>query len=190
VGEKHIIAVTYDAAGQLAQMHYPNGWKEFYVYDDAGQETCVLDINPAGWLTQSVAREYQYDAEGNVVKDYKRGVGGQVMEEWTNTYDDLNRLVKTEGKWCLDVIYYNYDSLGNLTFEAAPGKLTDYKYNDLNRQTKRIVNSVETTEFTYDDRGNLIKGELIIPGVWGAPDSAILKEAYTYDGTNRMTLGT
>jgi YD repeat-containing protein len=64
---------AYDAASQLVQMNYPNGWKEYYEYDAAGQQTRILDINPKGWLTKAVAMEYWYDAQGNVIKEYKRG---------------------------------------------------------------------------------------------------------------------
>jgi RHS repeat-associated protein len=158
-GDGKSTAYSYDKASQLVEQLYPNNWKERFAYDAAGQLTKKSD--------NAGVYEYWYDWNGNVIKENNKG-------KFTDyAYDRLNRLTAS------GATSYQYDTLGNLTYEATYGKTTDYKYNKLNQQVREIVNLYDITDYSFDNRGNLVE----------AKKQQTVTERYTYDATNRMTLG-
>lgn len=189
--EKQATVYAYDAADRLVKQVYPNNWIEYYEYDAAGQKTKVFDINPRGWLTKSSKSRYQYDANGNLVKEYSRGTGtGQATEEWSYKYDALNQIVQKDGLYSRLSTKFVYDSLGNLTHEFGSASSADYKNNALNQLAEKTVYfgfASTKTVYDYDSRGNLVKETNKLPYGWATIDKVVA--GYVYDATNRMVLG-
>ena len=134
---------------------------------------------------KAIEHTYEYDANGNVTREYRSGAGGQEKYDYTHSYDALDRLTRTDGLWGYATHTYEYDSLGNLVYEkngngAKQGN--EYWYNKLNQQVKKQVDGKDDYSYTYDKRGNLIKG------VYDKKNT--VTEQYTYDATNRMVKGT
>lgn len=184
--EKQNTVYAYDAASQLISQAYPNGWKEENEYDATGQLLKIWDIDPSSKTNKTTRYEFSYDPNGNVTREYRRGTGqGQRKEDYTHTYDALNRLASTTGKWGAAPHTYQYDSLGNLVYEKnanGNNKGNEYWYNNLNQQIKKQVDGKDTYSFTFDKRGNLVKGMY--------DKKNTVSEQYVYDATNRMVKGT
>ena len=122
-----------------------------------------------------------------MLTEYKRGNGqGQAKEDWTYRYDELNRLVQaheTHGQYLRN---YQYDSLGNLTYEWNDNNVkVDYKLNNLNQITTKSDDGWKTwTDYSYDKRGNTTRK------VYYKNKKALTAGAYDYDESNRMVKGT
>ncbi|TWH78102.1 hypothetical protein, partial [Sedimentibacter saalensis] len=105
--------------------------------------------------------------------------------ENTYTYDALHRVTSAHENYGNKTRTYQYDSLGNLTYETEFGnKSIDYKFNNLNQITKKSEDSWNTqNDFTYDRRGNLIQE------TYTKNSKISVTGEYTYDETNKMVLG-
>ena len=175
---------AYDAASQLISMAYPNGWSESYSYDAAGRLIREYDKDPSGLVNKNIESTYTYDAQGNITREARNGVGGQEQYDYTHQYDALGRLTRTDGLPGYATHTYQYDSLGNLVYEKNGNgnkKGNEYWYNNLNQQVQKKVDDKDTYSYTYDKRGNLVKG------VENKKNTVI--ESYTYDATGRMVKG-
>jgi len=200
----------YDAASQLLTQAYPNGRKHEHEYNYAGRLVKTFEYEPSNPTAKVIRFEFEYDKQGNLLKNYRQGVGeGRVNEYFKYGYDGLNRLVWAEMYSSNpDIITnaspvytesYQYDSLGNLTFEqvvnpnGGNSKSVDYKHNNLNQMAEKYVNDNPNQNpsadkyytYTFDKRGNLIKGLY-----HQNPNQVYVDEQYVYDATNRMTKGT
>lgn len=139
---------VYDDTDRPTKLTYPNGWVEEYTYDAVSNLLKVVDIDPFQIYNKQpkLKYEYHYDAEGNVVYEYKRDSDG-VENNVTcadYSYDALNRLTgstRNQNWYPYDTEKktYAYDTLGNLIRETGPGKqdVTTYRYNDLNQLTAK-----------------------------------------------------
>ena len=177
---------AYDGMARVTEMHYPNGWVEYYTYDKMGRILSVDDTHPSEKPAKTQKHTYRYDANGNIVYEYMRGNGtGQAKNETLYTYDALNRLVSAHDNYGNSTRNYTYDSLGNLTFETGMGSHNcDYIYNNLNQQIDRSVDDWKThTASTYDKRGNLVLEE------YGKNKQLTVSSQYEFDETNRMVRG-
>ncbi|MEL7656153.1 MAG: hypothetical protein AAGU75_09625 [Bacillota bacterium] len=128
------------------------------------------------------------DAKGNKLSEYKRGNGtGSAKENITYQYDALDRIVYSHENFGNSTRGYQYDSLGNLTYETTDGnKFTDYKYNILNQMTYRTsdLNGSEYYTYEYDSRGNLLKENLTKAG------KVLVEGSYVYNEMNKLSMGT
>ena len=186
---------TYDDAGNVTKLVYPNGWVEDYTYDAEGNLLKTVDTDPFHNNKVSTKYQYTYDAEGNLISEYKRDTtAGNKALTTTYAYDALNRLVSAheEGVGVNTTRTYQYDTLGNLIREEQDG-CVEYKYNGahLDESTKcgTIPNSIGTSywEYTYDNRGNLVSRDKYTRTTSGM---AWQNEAsYVYDETNRLVQG-
>jgi RHS repeat-associated protein len=182
----------YDLASRLVSQQYPNGRKHEHEYDDANRLERTFEYDPTGNPVKTLGFEYSYDAQGNLLSNYRRGVGeGRVNEAFEYGYDELNRLVRVQSdpSYQHNLLHtYEYDSLSNLTFErTGNNKTVDYKHNILNQMTSKIVDNHpnQSYAYTYDNRGNLTQG------VFKQNQNQVyIDEQYAYDSTNRMVLGT
>jgi len=76
--------------------------------------------------------------------------------------------------------------VGNLTFaQTGNNKTVDYKHNNLNQMTQKIVDNHDVYNYTFDHRGNLTQGIRTQNA-----NQSYLDEQYVYDSTNRMVKGT
>ena len=189
-------AYTYDGMGRVVRMEYPHGWVEDYVYDSIGQLLRVDDTDPTRKDMKQQKHVYKYDDCGNMVYEYMRGNGtGEATTENTYTYDALHRLTRVDEVYGKAWREYQYDSLGNLTYERNSNNVHyDYKLNNLNQITQKTYssNDKEGTLYTYDGRGNLVLeqyGKLNGNGNGNGNGQRTTVGQYTYDETNKMVLG-
>jgi len=189
-------AYTYDGMGRVVRMEYPHGWVEDYVYDSIGQLLRVDDTDPTRKDMKQQKHVYKYDDCGNMVYEYMRGNGtGEATTENTYTYDALHRLTRVDEVYGKAWREYQYDSLGNLTYERNSNNVHyDYKLNNLNQITQKSYssNDKEGTLYTYDGRGNLVLeqyGKLNGNGNNNGNGQRTTVGQYTYDETNKMVLG-
>ena len=118
--------------------------------------------------------------------EYMRGNGtGEATVENFYTYDALHRVTNAKENYGNASRTYQYDSLGNLTWETNSNNVTtDYKLNNLNQITEKSSDGWKThTTFTYDKRGNLIQEQ------YGKNKKVTSIGTYTYDETNKMVKG-
>ena len=195
-GDGRATAYSYDGMGRVVRMEYPHGWVEDYVYDSIGQLLRVDDTDPTRKDMKQQKHVYKYDDCGNMVYEYMRGNGtGEATTENTYTYDALHRLTRVDEVYGKAWREYQYDSLGNLTYERNSNNVHyDYKLNNLNQITQKTYssNDKEGTLYTYDGRGNLVLeqyGKLNGNGNNNGNGQRTTVGQYTYDETNKMVLG-
>ena len=100
--EDQVTTYAYDAASRLAAQSRPNGWDDAYQYDAAGQLLRQLTTDPSNEPGKAVEWLYAYDAEGNILTEYRDGelakhgldssMHGMERYSLAHTYDALNRL--------------------------------------------------------------------------------------------------
>lgn len=189
-------AYSYDGMGRVVKMEYPHGWVEDYVYDSIGQLLRVDDTDPTQKDLKQQKHVYKYDDCGNMIYEYMRGNGtGEATTENTYAYDALHRITRADEVYGKAWREYQYDSLGNLTYESNSNNVHyDYKLNNLNQITQKSYssNDKEGTLYTYDGRGNLVLeqyGKLNGNGNGQGNGQRSTVGQYTYDETNKMVLG-
>ena len=177
---------TYDGMRRVTHMEYPDGWEEDYTYDAIGQLLSIYDTDPSGKDMKQQKNRFEYDACGNMTYEYMRGNGtGEATVEVYYTYDELHQVVTAQENYGNKSRSYQYDSLGNLTWETNSNNVTvDYKLNNLNQITTSSDDGWKTsTTYTYDDRGNLIQE------LYTKNKKQSITGAYTFDETNKMVKG-
>lgn len=110
----------------------------------------------------------------------KNRVGAEVDNgHFAYVYDELNRLTEVHQNDTL-LRKYSYDAFGNrvskANYASRMESVTSYTYN-VNNQLLSEVDGTMTKDYTYDNRGNLLKV---------STGADILKE-FTFDATNQMT---
>ena len=158
-GDGLVTSYTFDGMRRPVTMDYPNGWKEYLSYDEMGRLVKTEDIDPKNINLKSPKFTYEYDPEGNLLHEYKRGNGqGIVNADKRYTYDALNRMTSATDPYGNQDRRYQYDSLGNLTYEqTGNNKGQDFKYNNLNQLVSKKVDNQWDYAYAYDQRGNLVK---------------------------------
>ena len=148
---EQVITYGYDAAGRLAEKHFPNGMHTDYRYDSKGQIRELLHTDREGILDKYT---YQYDLLGNKTGIEKQRRGLEEESGWYQYgYDSLGRLheVVKDGN---PLRTYHYDAFGNRTRLEERGKTTSHAYNCVNQLLSRADAEVDES-YTYDKRGNL-----------------------------------
>ena len=188
---------TYDDMGRLAAQTLKNGDVTQYTYNKAGWITNIQTNNGENVISDI---DYTYYANGDVATE----TNGTEVTQYT--YDASNRL-KTEKKNGITTTY-RYDSRGNrlgMTVDGANGYTVENTFDKNNKQLASektmLDGSVQTTAYTYDNQGNLIKeisetlkpiteeseeGNLAI-GFWEDDAKNHALAEYEYDAYNRLT---
>ncbi|WP_018016108.1 choice-of-anchor A family protein [Teredinibacter turnerae] len=138
---------TYDAVGNLDTVTYPNGIVEEYDYNDVNQ-LAVLTVRDA---SQNVIGSYTYALDYTGRRESITEAGGRFTDF---KYDDLYRLtdeIITDNLAGNHTANYQYDWVGNRTYETVNGVETLYLYDDNDRLEQQ-----GGTVYGYDDNGNLI----------------------------------
>lgn len=174
--ERETIQYAYDEIGRLTKKILPNGIETNYHYNAMGR---VDEISHIG---NEFAESYKYsfDIYGNKVSAIKNRVGAEVDNgHFAYVYDELNRLTEVHQNDTL-LRKYSYDAFGNrvskANYASRMESVTSYTYN-VNNQLLSEVDGTMTKDYTYDNRGNLLKV---------STGADILKE-FTFDATNQMT---
>lgn len=165
--------IAYDSAGRVVRTDVA-GETTSYTYDPEGRLSAFVD--PGGMTTT-----YEYDSLGRVV------AAGDSSFLYSD--DGLVRAVLREG----DVVEYAYDSVSNvisfnqgeshgrLTYDAhrrvtgidTTAETIEYEYDG--RELIRRVQDGEQTEYTYDQRGRLVRS--------AGPDGQAVDYEYDRDGS-------
>lgn len=147
------------------------GKTELYVLDTLAGKWGELEILPQ-------TAYYTTDADSSSA--IKNRVGAEVDNgHFAYVYDELNRLTEVHQNDTL-LRKYSYDAFGNrvskANYASRMESVTSYTYN-VNNQLLSEVDGTMTKDYTYDNRGNLLKV---------STGADILKE-FTFDATNQMT---
>ncbi len=180
---------TYNSFGDLASVTTQSGLVTEYSYDHFGRKIeervkdVLVETSVNGSLvssTQDLTTSYSYDKLSRVTQMvYPNGLtessvydaSGNILSKSSSdnittktesyVYDALNHPIK--------VIYANLDETNSI-------------YNALGQLVKTITTSGESTIYTYDTNGNLIKKE-----IFTSNDQLAQKTEYVYDGMNQLT---
>jgi YD repeat-containing protein len=118
--------ITYNAAGEMTQKSYGNGWNTAFTYDPSNLRLTNISTTKAQDKLQDFI--YTYDNAGNV-KTLRDVVAARTE---TFTYDDLHRMLNAHD----DLVTggfdnsYVYNAIGNLTSETdnKTYNVTQYTY--------------------------------------------------------------
>ena len=165
---------TYDAVGNQKTVTYPNGLMTEYIYNDVNQLENLITTNANG----DVLSSYSYELDDTGRRESITEIRAEQAGRYTDySYDNLYRLTDEVIKASIDataVSYaanYQYDWVGNRTYETVDGVSTAYGY-DLN---DRLTSQGGTT-YSYDNNGNT-KTETLDGNV----------TSYTYNSKNKLT---
>ncbi len=161
---------TYDDVGNQKTVTYPNGLMTEYIYNDVNQLKNLSTKNANGEVLSS----YSYELENTGRREAITEQDGRYTDY---SYDNLYRLTDEVIKSSIDsadVNYtanYQYDWVGNRTYETVDGVNTAYAYDDNDRLT-----SQGGTSYTHDDNGNTLTETL-----------DLTVKTYSYDAKNKLT---
>ena len=210
-GNGKVTFISYDAAGRISQVSYPNGGTESYVYDLENNTVTYTDIknnvftysyNPFGDLekifdeiSQQALVTYHYDSVGNMDIETIHSTDSTKDKVTYYHYDNLKRPI--------EVGIRNFDGtstpLETYTYNAASGKTTHTVLGSGNAPSQvnttyvdkmgntimrgRILNGSEFVDnYTYDYLGNCIKFvSAYMSNQNGSPSTQ-----YTYDYSSNM----
>jgi len=133
-------------------------------------KNCLADASPLAYFT------YDYDNSGRITSIIREN--DDIIYD---TYDNADRL--TAEHWYDSVMSstyafaWDYDAVGNRTYESYNGDQTYYEHDAANELTQSHLLPADThTYFSYDERGNCL--------TMLAPDGTTY---YTYNTRNLMT---
>ena len=167
-------AYTYDARGRLVSKVLPTQAVSTYEYDAVGQVRQIRHTNQQGNMLEQLT--YAYDPVGNRIRTERLLGGddeddGQEVAKTDETivtqyaYDALNQLAQVQQQNGEDAesritTSYTYDQGGNRVSKGMVwGDLASteqYTYNGADQLT-HWQNGASYKDYTYDQRGNLLK---------------------------------
>ncbi len=177
-----VIRYLYDEKGRLSQKQFPEGLKTSWLYDERGQLAELVHEDGEGILDRY---QYEYDLMGNktaIIKE-RRGLREE-SGRYEYGYDALSRLISVsrDGNALRS---YAYDVFSNRSSMEDYGKKrnTSYHYDAMNRliyaeeeRTGGMEENLIRTDYSYDNRGNLIREEI----------EGTLIHGYEYGAMNRL----
>ncbi len=152
------IFYSYDLAGKVTAMVYPDGGEVHYAYDAAGRLAGVTDAE------ENALAAYSYDNDGrmathSVGHTVGGAVGGAVatgafgynVRDWVSRIDYPGRFTLSQA----------YDAVGNVTSQryrraATEGlKTATYAYDGLHRLKTVSLGATRSRSYAYDANGNV-----------------------------------
>lgn len=212
-GTGRTTSYTYNGAGNIVSVLFPDGRALAYTYSAAQKLTRVTD-NLGNYV------EYSYDLKGNRTGESTHDSSGTLVRSIETAYDARNRIASVNAGGSLT--QQVHDAIGNLVSETDPnsnpatthsydvlnrlfqtidrlGGATTYGY-DVNDRLKQVsAPNAATTQYVYDDLGNLLQEVSPDRGtttytydaagnVKTMTDARGITVTYTYDALNRATL--
>ncbi|MGH1540586.1 MAG: Ig-like domain-containing protein [Arenicella sp.] len=163
----NVTTYGYDAVGNRSTIDYANGNSVDYVYDELNRLTNLSHKDSAN--LQVASYDYTLHPTGRRIRISEQA--GRISDY---VYDDLYRMtseVITDAVNGNHSSSYQYDKVGNRTYETVNGVQTQYTIDD----NDRLLQTGGTT-FTYDANGNTLTETL---------DGNTT--AYTYNARNELT---
>jgi len=164
---------THDPLGRITQRILPDSTVTKYEFNPLGALETLIHSRDNAILDKF---QYTYDPSGNMTKIDKHRAGiDSDNGVFSYTYDPLNRLteaIKGDGT----SKQYHYDPIGNRISSIQSGIETRHIFNARNQLIQTTEGS-DTTNYTYDKRGNLTQTTV----------NGQLQHRYTFDATNMMT---
>ncbi|WP_171041058.1 SpvB/TcaC N-terminal domain-containing protein [Pseudoalteromonas aurantia] len=170
---------SQDILGNITQHALGNGLAQTTLYSAAnGQMTSVTTKDGND---QVMSLQYTgYDGFGNLnaMTVSTGSIGNQHTFSESYVYDDLHRL-KSNSVNGIETIHYTYDALGNLTKKSDYA--SEYKYDTWlsgfsgggSNAVKQVYKNGTWVGFSYDKRGNMIKGDGLSSATYNAMDKPI-----------------
>jgi RHS repeat-associated protein len=152
-------AYSYDPAGSLATIDYPNGNTASYTYDNLNRLTRLEHRD-----TDRIIASYDYTLGADGMRTAAREItyNGSSYDT-TNinwTYDAINRLTAEDCNAPSDVNdfehSYVYDIVGNRLQKIADGNTVTYSYDSLTDELLSEHTPDVNTFYDYDDNGSLV----------------------------------
>ena len=122
---------TYDNQNQLVKVETPAGNTIEYIYDGNGNRYSKKIMKADGTVSE---RFYQYDADGNIVTEYKKiATGTEVLVRYTR--DTSGKAISM--KQGSNTYYFIYNAHGDVTSltDASGDIAVTYDYDEFGRQT-------------------------------------------------------
>lgn len=208
----YVATYTYDAAGRLKALQYPNGLKVGYAYAYDKPTTMTATVNgvtstliqgatyepfgPAnGWTdAYGLARTIGYDLDGQPMAISETNAGN-VWQSLTYAHDPLNRIDKITDVDAVNTQDYSYDALSRLTEMDRPASNQGFGYDATDNRTLREFGGAST--YTTADTSNRLTGIAgvgaatlsydEVGNVIGVTSSADGNFVFGYSAFNRMT---
>lgn len=141
-------SATYTANGQPLTLTDGRGNVSIFVYDGHDRLSRLRYPNPSGGGSSTTDyEEYGYDAASNVTSTRTRA--GQ---NFSATYDALNRQTALNAPAGTPSVTYAYDNLDRLTSASIPGQTTTLAWDALGRLTSE-TGPLGAMSFQYDVAG-------------------------------------
>lgn len=188
----------YDAAGHATWVADANNHVTESVYDGAGR---LIESTRGLGEDESARTTSKYDAVGNVLEVKNARVTG-VAYDVRNTYDDLNRAVRSEDALG-HVTTRAFDAAGNKECEKRPLGGATLAHGaaaglDLAAVRAHACTGAFVTKYAYDEEGTLLSVTDALEGVhsfvYDARRNLVAKQdannhltTYTYDDLDRRT---
>ncbi len=189
---EYVKEIQYDHFGQRTMISYGNGSTSHYTYDPVTRRLANLTTTGAGGETyQNI--NYSYDDGGNILtrenRDFVTSDSTTRTATQEYTYDDLDRLTGSKGKYDHETWHgvfdsrvnsytsrYTYDSIGNITRKEQANT------GDIDGSTVTIEPTTYTWDYAYGT-----------PAQGGGRPHAVTStgpRSYTYDANGNMTVMT
>ena len=137
----------YDSRGNLSYINLPETSRIDYTYNLANKLIEIRDN-----LGNKI--QYQYDVEGNRIREETKDPNGTLKKYLDFTYDPYSRfkrIINPDGMYT----EYTYDGKGNRTGTQDPRRnITDYSYDPLDRLIKMAQPLQAVTDYWYDSQDN------------------------------------
>jgi len=145
----YVTDITYDAQSRKTGIAYGNGTRADYTYGSDQRLERILSTNTS---TSAVLQDllYDYDLSGNITQIDDAVYGYHK----TFDYDDLDRLIQAEGFPNSPSLTWQYDAIGNMTFNSQVGS---YAYGE-GGAGPHAVTSAGGSAYAYDANGNMVSG--------------------------------
>jgi len=171
-----VSSIDYSPMDKVATQSDANGVATVNTYNSAALYRLNSIVTTNGSSTAIQSSTYTYDNDGNITKSLDNSAtNGAITVNYT--YDGLNRLLTASSSGAASggnyLETFTYDPVGNI----LTGPAGTYTYNGGSAYTDpdavtKITNGTSTTNFTYDNNGNLT--------------NASSGFTYTWDYNNRL----
>jgi YD repeat-containing protein len=153
-GYVYVTYSNYNALGQAGTATYGNGVTTIYqYYPDNNRLFSITTNSPSAGGLMNIS--YYYDYVGNITQ-----ITDHLDNSKTRTlvYDEFDRLIETNSVSYGGTITYQYDKIGNMTYNSLYGY---YFYEDpyhVHAVTRVEQNGQTIDTYSYDANGNMTSG--------------------------------